>query len=356
MKADGGFTLAELLVAAALTLLIVSTALSLVVEQTTMAKAPPAAADRQQRARLALSIVTDDLRRAGAGLDSGAFSGPLGLRLPPVMPRRTGLVGAEGRAVARSDAVSLMWTARPASATTTASPMAGSPVVVAVTTPRTCPAALAACGIVAGMTVLVFDDTGRFAVYLVSDVVGSTLNLQVLGAMPPSFETGAAVVPVNLATYYLDAANHQLRVYDGHLSDAPVADDVVAMAVDYFGEPSPPVHPRPAPGVSNCLFDAEGAPVSGLPSIPAADGSLAPLPLDIFRDGPWCGEGDWTFDADLMRIRGIRVTIRVQASLDQLRLMGADYMLGGSGSSPVTAVADLSLGGFVVPPNLNAGR
>jgi hypothetical protein len=31
----------------------------------------------------------------------------------------------------------------------------------------------------------------------------------------------------------------------------------------------------------------------------------------MFQDGPWCGSGDNEFDADLLRIRKVRVTLRM---------------------------------------------
>ena len=48
-------------------------------------------------------------------------------------------------------------------------------------------------------------------------------------------------------------------------------------------------------------------------------GSLAILKPEQLTDGPWCGGGDNEFDADLMRISKVRVTLRMQASDASLR-------------------------------------
>ena len=83
-------------------------------------------------------------------------------------------------------------------------------------------------------------------------------------------------------TYYLenDAATGtaQLMRYDGRESDLPLADHVVGLEFTYFG--------------------ADGAP-------------LAPA---TFQDGPWFpDESDrHRFDIDLLNIRRVRVTLRVQ--------------------------------------------
>ena len=35
----------------------------------------------------------------------------------------------------------------------------------------------------------------------------------------------------------------------------------------------------------------------------------------ILTDGPYCGSGDNQFDADLLRVRKVRVTLRMQAAI-----------------------------------------
>jgi hypothetical protein len=75
--------------------------------------------------------------------------------------------------------------------------------------------------------------------------------------------------------------------------------------------------------------------------LPADGGSLAILPLDLFRDGPWCGDGENRFDADLLRIRKVRVTLRMQAANEVMR---------------GRKVADFSLSFEVAPRNMGLTR
>jgi hypothetical protein len=83
-------------------------------------------------------------------------------------------------------------------------------------------------------------------------------------------------------TYYLknDAATGaaQLMRYDGNESDLPLADDIAGLEFRYFG----------------------------------ADG--APLAPETFQDGPWFPDASdrHRFDIDLLNIRRVRVTLRVQ--------------------------------------------
>ena len=76
-----GFTLAELLVALALTLIVTAGALSLLNPGQMVFRAQPEALDMQQRLRSAADALTRDLRMAGAGLPAGSA---------PLVPRVAG--------------------------------------------------------------------------------------------------------------------------------------------------------------------------------------------------------------------------------------------------------------------------
>jgi hypothetical protein len=77
---------------------------------------------------------------------------------------------------------------------------------------------------------------------------------------------------------------------------------------EYFGSPAPPRLPKPAAGVANCLYDAAGVPDPTLLTLAAGSDGLAALTPAMLGDGPWCGAGDTRFDADLLRIRRVRVS------------------------------------------------
>ena len=82
---------------------------------------------------------------------------------------------------------------------------------------------------------------------------------------------------------------------------------------------------------------------------------LRPLPLSLFSDGPWCGEGDNRFDADLLRVRTVRVAVRVQAAHAGLRGIGADFAVPGTSRSARRALPDYAVTFDVTPRNLNLG-
>jgi prepilin-type N-terminal cleavage/methylation domain-containing protein len=356
---DHGFTLLEMLVAMTLTSLVVAAALWMASTNVVITRAAPEAVDVQERARVAMALLEADVTAAGGGIAHGALSGSLSRLLPAIVPRRMGLSGAEASSIARADAMTLIvpaevgWTAETTTPTSGATPMA------TVSAGPACPIGAPFCGIPAGAVVLLVDGTGRHALYAVTTVSGSSANLRALQTTTPAFDVGAMVVPVESRTYYFDRVNRQLRRYDGYSSDTPVVDDVVDVRFEYLGDPSPPRRPKPPPGQANCLYDADGHVVAALPSLSPRGGSLAPLPLDMFTDGPWCGEGDRQFDVDLMRIRSVRLRVRVQAALEQFRSAGppgVDFRVAGTGRAPGGLVSDLELTAEIAPRNLNLGR
>ena len=91
-------------------------------------------------------------------------------------------------------------------------------------------------------------------------------------------------------------------------------------------------------------------------NLPAQNGSLAVLPLSILSDGPWCGDGDNTFDADLLRIRRVGVTLRLQVGNDMMRARGTDFAIAGRGISAAQLVPDYAVRFVVAPRNMGWDR
>ena len=124
-------------------------------------------------------------------------------------------------------------------------------------------------------------------------------------------------------TYYLRrgsvAGTSQLMHYDGAETDAPVVDHVVALTFEYFG----------------------------------ADGDA--LDPATFQDGPWL-PGDvatGAFDADLLGIRRVRVTLRVQAARAALRgPAGVLFTYGGTAASMERYLPDREIRVDVAPRSL----
>jgi type II secretory pathway pseudopilin PulG len=309
---DAGYTLVELLVAAACTLVVVGAVAALADPGVASSRRQPEEVDVQQRLRAGAGALAADLARAGAGPEAGAAAGPLIVRFPPVLPRRMGLRNADAPTVARADAVSVLSVPPTSVQSSLRDPFQLSGVVLDAD--PGCPPALVLCGLATGMGLVVFDKTGRFDAFTTTSVLGGRATLRHRAAAPAyAYPAGAWAAQIETRIYYYDAVARQLRQYDGDAADTPVIDDVTGLSVEYFGDPNPPRAPKPDVGEANCLYDAAGDPLPGLVALPATDGVLAALPLARFQDGPWCGAGDTRFDADLLRVRRVRVTLGVSS-------------------------------------------
>jgi hypothetical protein len=314
-----GFSLVELLVATALTMAVAAGVFTVLAPSQGAFVVQPEMADAHQRLRVGVSILTRELVLAGAGAASQA--GALYHHLAPVLPYRIGDVGSDASAGVRY---------RP-----------------------------------------------------------DTLSLAYVPRLPsPSSRTlsaGRSVVQIVTHSYYLRADSRtgvsQLMHYDGRETDAPVLDDVVGLGFEYFGEPQPPVivesegaEPRasygPAPpplwqddtsgrwtAGENCTFVVQdGVHRSRLATLSPVSGVVALTPA-LLTDGPWCPDpahGD-RFDADLLRIRRVRVWLRVQASRSFRGPAGVLFMHAGSAASATRFVPDQEIRFDVSPRNLNLG-
>jgi hypothetical protein len=207
------------------------------------------------------------------------------------------------------------------------------------------------------MEVIIFDTTGNFDLFTITEVQDEAGHLQHRGqAMSVAYNIGASVTQIVSNTFYLNRATRKLMRYNLADEDTPLVDDVVDLKFEYFGDPNPPTAPKPPAGVANCLYDAAGN-YRNLPVLAADDGSLASLPGDILTDGPMCGGGTNQFDADLLRIRKVRVTMRIQVATASLR--GTDtqlFMVPGTARGGQRYVPDYRLSFEVTPRNLNLTR
>ena len=246
-----------------------------------------------------------------------------------------------------------------------------------------CSAGTNLCGFSPGLIVAIYDDTGTFGLFTVAAVADAaaqiTLTARSAHSSSTTFRSGSNVVQVRVHTFTWksDPATQtfQLMHADGDGADVPVVDHVVGLAFDYEAEPRPPsllagtagYGPSPPPiGVQttaypageNCAFQIDpvsGEQVSRLPPL-AAGTALVPLTAARLSDGPWCpDETDGNrWDADLLRIRAIDVTIRVEAALSALRgPAGVLFTNGGTSNSPGRWAADRQIRFRVSPRNMN---
>jgi hypothetical protein len=166
----------------------------------------------------------------------------------------------------------------------------------------------------------------------------------------------ARIAQVETHTYFRDPATNQLMHYWGDNNPPePVTDQIVDLRFEYFGDPEPPTVPRPPTGGTNCLFDAAG--VNQLPILPSNGSSLVELTPALLSDGPFCGQAPNQYDADLYRIRRVRVTMRVQTGLRDLR--GTDPVLfrnPGVSSGGQRFIPDFEMSYEIAPRNMNLTR
>ena len=196
-------------------------------------------------------------------------------------------------------------------------------VPVSATAPG-CPAA-GLCGFTEGTRALIVDTRGVGAGHDLFTVTGIAGALAHDAPNPPfhrAYDAASSiVVPVVQRVYYFDRANRRLMLYDGYQSDMPLVDNVVDVRFAYFADASPSSVSRPADGTSSCVYDAGSPPVPRLEDLGGA--GLHQLTAAQMTDGPVCGAGPNLFDGDLLRIRLVRVTLRLEAAADDVRGAGA---------------------------------
>ena len=388
LRCDRGFSLLEAVIATGLTMAVVASVFAMMHPAQGAFAAEPEVADMQQRLRVAVDTITRDLTMAGAGAYIGGHTGPLIHYFAPVLPFRQGASGADAVGTFRTDTITIFSVPTTSAQTTLGADLMPAALTLQASPGPACPPGTSLCGFVPGMTTAVYDDTGNFDTFVIATVTDATAQLT-LTARPAhtsatTYRSGSHVVEARVDTYYLktDAASQtfQLMHSDGAgNADVPVVDHVVGLAFDYYGEPRAPGlseagettygPPPPAlgarttayPAGENCVFrvdEASGLQVSRLPALNAST-ALTLLTGAQFVDGPWCPDetnaNRW--DADLLRIRKVGITIRVEAALAALRgPAGVLFANGGSSRAANRWAPDQEIRFQVSPRNMNLGR
>lgn len=348
MTSRHGFTMVEALGALALTTTLLTAVVLLVQPALDHVVRVPEASDLHERGRAADAVLRGALEFAGSGADL-LGEGPLSDVVPIVWPRRLGRWGADADGSAWSDRFTTMHVPWLAAQAPLAGPVAAGSTAVSLAAHVACGTAQA-CGFATGDHVALIESTGAAMFSAVAAVSPATLHLDV--AVADALATPGHAATIDMSVIYFDAARRQLRRYDGLSSDQPVVDDVVWMGVRYYADPSPPRRPA-LPGAGTCVVDASGTPrLPLLGPVPAPLVELSPADLS---DGPWCGRAPWRFDADLLRVRAVRVALRLQASSQAVRGVGLDFAQPGSAARTGSQVRDLPIDIFVTPRVLAGG-
>jgi hypothetical protein len=389
LSAHGGFTFAELLIAGTLVLLLLTGLAAVVDPSHATVRSQAAATDVRLRLRAASEAIVAELRGAGSGPASGLYGRPLGGFTPAVLPL---LLGARGDppGAARPDALTVIATAGVAAAAELATAFVPGAGTVQIAASPGCPSGDPACGVRVGVSVVIVDERGQWDLFTVATVTGATLGLLPRGAISGRpFPAGSRLVPVSVVCFFLRtgtaAEGLQLMTGDGDQWELPLVDHLTGLTFDLLGDPSPPrlgsaggpsgaatYGPGPPPpgddtltddwpAGENCTFLAVTAGQSSrLPMLSVGAGTvLVPLPASILTDGPWCPDGSAAnrYDADLLRVRAVRVTIEAEAAPASAR--GADtrlFLHPGSSRDLSDVASDRKVVIDVVPRALQAGR
>jgi hypothetical protein len=395
MRREQGFSLLELIVAMGVMLTVTASVFTLMNPTHGSFSAQPEVSDMQQRLRVATDTLYKDLVMTGAGAYQGGMGGSLGNFFASVHPRRVGSTLEDAPTVFKTDTITLIYVPPTIAQTTLVNPgpslnSAEIRVAANATVPPSpgCPAGDDLCGFVEGMTVLMYDDSGNYDVFTITNVQDSALHLQHNSdkLTYTGYNDSTKIVQAANLVYYLNAATNQLMFYGGGTApDVPIADNVVGLSFEYYGDPQPPAWrpgknvmavepgpwttygPKPAstavnPWVAgeNCIFTFDGVtPQSRLPALGAAGSGLVKLTAAQLTDGPWCprvtSENRW--DADLLRVRKIVATVRVQAAAAALRgPASALFRTAGTSRTTEMWVPDQEVRFEVSPRNLNLGR
>jgi hypothetical protein len=388
-----GFTLVEMLIATTIMLTITGAVFQLMNPAQDTYRAQPEAADVQQRLRVSVDVLSKDLLMAGGGTYAGPAAGSLRSYFASVLPYRIGEVNSDPGAGVfyRGDAISLLYVPSTPAQTTIRDdlPTLSSPLTLEAQANCPEPKAGQLCGFTAGTRAMLFDSSGASDAVTITAVQDAALQLEYDRPVSVAYGRGTAITEVSMHTYYLKTDKgtgvSQLMHYDGAGSDLPVVDNVVALAFEYFGDPQPPAlipdkplsdaigpwttyGPKPPdlavpgpfgwPPGENCTFIVDGGQhMPRLPTLAAGTGQVRLTP-GMLTDGPWCpgGASPGRFDADLLRVRRVRVTVRIEAASDALRGRGSLFMRPGTAVTAGRYVPDQTIRFDILPRNLNLDR
>lgn len=347
-----GYGLIEMLFATAIACLLLGVLLQLAVSAHKSAAVQSERADLHQRLRVALESMRHDITVAGAGPSRGPDGGSLAKVFPPILPARIGIGGSDPELAFLSDRITVMYVPLDGAQTTLAADMASPASPIAIDAGASWCRPTSACGFVAGSDAVIYEPGeagGPHEVFAVSSVDTATNMLLPTASLSRAYSARARIAVIVQRTYYLDRPGKRLMVYDGSRSDVPLVDHVVSLRFAYYVDPRPDAVAAPAPGASNCAY-------AGSPSVSllANLGGMAPKPATatLLTDGPVCGQSPHRFDADLLRIRRVSVTIRLEAESAEFRGSGGGFATAGISSGGVSNVSDLEMTIDVMPRNM----
>ena len=387
VRSDAGFTLIEALVATALMVVVTAGIFTVLNPTQGLFQTQPEVSDMQQRLRVGVDTLKHDLMMAGAGAYNGSLVGSLNNYFAPVLPFvQSRTADDDGIGHVYSNRITIYYVPSTVSQSTTSADMASGASTLSVNAESNCPGGTVQCDITAGKVVAIYDASGAFDTFSVTAAGANGLTLQHTqqGTLSKAYKAGAKVVEIQQHIYWLNTTTRQLMHEDGLLPAVPVLDNIVGLNFEYYGDPNPPVFRKlnvdqtvtygpqppfisvanaPWPDGENCMWQVvNNVQVPRVTALAATSGLVQLTPSQL-TDGPWCPDGASTnrYDADLLRIRKIRVTLRLQSGNDSLRAAlarGQSALFANAGTSRNNArtVPDQTVRFDVSPRNMNFGR
>jgi Tfp pilus assembly protein PilW len=309
VSSESGFTFVELLVASAIAVAMTGAMIELARAAQAASAIVSDAADVQQKMRVAAEAIQHDLSMAGAGSALPSGGGPLAQFVPAVRPA-VGIAGDSDLTFA-ADRVTVLYMpatgadADVVSATSAALSIGGTPSCTRSAT----------CGFQDGMRAIVVDRgaPGRgYDVFTVADAsAGSLTRKSDEGSFSTMYTSTGHVAEVVAHSYYLDrsdASNVRLMRGDGRSAFALV-DGVRDLRFTYYADPDPSSAPTIGAASGSCVYDSGPPPRPLLAPLPGV--SLSELSAADLTDGPFCGSPPNRFDADLLRVRRVGVSLQI---------------------------------------------
>ena len=112
-----GYMLIELLVVASIVCTVLAVVLRVCATAQNIVRTHGDSTDLQQRLRVAVEAMRRDLTAAGAGLSRGSLRGPLVDSFAPILPARSGLLGADAELSYHADRITIVFVPADASQT-----------------------------------------------------------------------------------------------------------------------------------------------------------------------------------------------------------------------------------------------
>jgi len=383
-----GFSLVELMVALAIALLVTSAVFAMLNPAGGAFQVQPEAADTLQRLRAATDALRRDVMSAGSGASTARSPYPSALIAAAIFPARIGRRSPDAAGTFRDTVLSFWSVSAAAPQAALAAPLASVSGAATISAGPGCADQDLSCGFRSGMLAAVFGRSGAWDLFSITDAQGPVLTLQHnLRDSAFVFAAGDTIAAATARTYFFrddrSTGVPQLMRYDaGGGPDTPVIDHIAYGRFEYFGDPEPPwpalvpageparatYGPMP-PGVGvadtgyalgeNCAFarSAGGAIVPRLATL-APEPVLVPLTEPALTDGPWCPDAanPNRYDADLLRVREVVITVRAEAAITALR-GPAGPLFTRSGTARGSRFVPDRLSRIVVAPRaLNAAR